>query len=86
MATEQGVPSWLTENEIWVWETGLSVLLRIYVAPKMSGPVGEPLNHGWYSSLKVPPFEDAVWECEHLHPTREEAHGCAVAEIRKVMH
>ena len=82
MAIEHGVPSWLTENEIWVWETGLSLPLRIHVSPKMSGPVGGPLDHGFYASLKVPAFDDAVWACEHLHPNREEAHGCAVAEIQ----
>lgn len=41
-----------------------------------------PLDHGFYASLKVPAFDDAVWACEHLHPNREEAHGCAVAEIQ----
>jgi hypothetical protein len=87
MATDPipAIPSWLVENASRVWGTGVLLSIQIVVGPSVSGPSGGKMEPGWYASLEVPPFEDAVWQCDHLHGTTEEAYQCAVDELARRM-
>lgn len=74
------VPPWLLENR-----SPPNRPTEIFLAVEVGiGPVWSHNEDrgGWFARLDVPPGLDPWWECDHIHPTQDEAWSCAESAAR----
>lgn len=72
------VPAWLKTQSRWTRPTEVLLPLEEGIGPVWSHNEN---RGGWYGFLHVQPFPDFLFECDHIHPSKDEAWDCAHAAV-----
>ena len=82
--------AYIDAHQRQVRPTEMSLPLTVAISPAWDY---QRRRGGWYGRIDTEPSprDEAVWECEHIHPTEDEAWSCvegtaedlAVAAIRR---
>lgn len=72
------IPEWLTTQPTLIQRTEATVPLSMGIGPVWPHPNGPA---AWYAFITVEGFPDRLWECEHEHPTLNEAWDCAMGRL-----